>query len=93
LDFVHELRERAVQLGGNPLAFPLVPRHEHSGRRRRVFRDNLIFYQVRCGRMPLDSKRGPIIGSMGRKLHLANALRQADSGNALLHLNPARLMR
>ena len=45
-DFVRELRERAMQLGGNPLAFPLVPRHEHSGIRRRVFRDYLIFYQV-----------------------------------------------
>jgi toxin ParE1/3/4 len=45
-DFVRELRQRAMQLGDNPLAFPLVPRHEHRGIRRRVFRNYLIFYQV-----------------------------------------------
>jgi addiction module RelE/StbE family toxin len=45
-DFVRALRERAVQLADNPLAFPLVPRHERSNIRRRVFRGYLIFYQV-----------------------------------------------
>jgi plasmid stabilization system protein ParE len=42
-DFVRELRQRAMQLADNPLAFALVPRHEHSGIRRRVFRNYLIF--------------------------------------------------
>jgi addiction module RelE/StbE family toxin len=44
--FVRELRSRAMQLAENPLAFPLVPRHEHNGIRRRVFRDYLIFYLI-----------------------------------------------
>ena len=37
---------RAMRLGDNPLAFPLVPRHEHGGIRRRVFGNYLIFYLV-----------------------------------------------
>ena len=45
-EFVSELRSRAMQLAENPLAFPLVPRYEHSGIRRRVFRSYLIFYLV-----------------------------------------------
>jgi addiction module RelE/StbE family toxin len=45
-DFVLALRERAMQLADNPLAFPLIPRHEHRGFRRRVFRGYLIFYRV-----------------------------------------------
>lgn len=45
-DFVRALRERAMQLADNPLAFPPVPRHERSGIRRRVFRGYLIFYQI-----------------------------------------------
>ena len=49
-EFVRELRRRAMQLGENPLAFPLVPRHEHSGIRRRVFRNYLIFYLVKAAR-------------------------------------------
>jgi plasmid stabilization system protein ParE len=35
-----------MRLADNPLAFPLVPRHEHKGFRRRVFRGYLIFYRV-----------------------------------------------
>jgi toxin ParE1/3/4 len=46
IDFVRALRERATQIAGNPLAFPLVPRHERRGFRRRVFRGYLIFYRV-----------------------------------------------
>jgi toxin ParE1/3/4 len=45
-EFVRGLRSRAMQLSENPLAFPLVPRHEHSGIRRRVFRNYLIFYLI-----------------------------------------------
>jgi toxin ParE1/3/4 len=45
-NFLRKLRQRAVKLGDNPFAFPLVPRHEHSGIRRRVFRNYLIFYLV-----------------------------------------------
>jgi toxin ParE1/3/4 len=45
-DFVRALREGARQLADNPLAFPLVPRHEEKGFRRRVFRGYLIFFRV-----------------------------------------------
>jgi plasmid stabilization system protein ParE len=45
-DFVRALRERAAQVADNPLAFPLVPHHERSGIRCRVFRGCLIFYRA-----------------------------------------------
>jgi toxin ParE1/3/4 len=43
-DFVRELRQRAMELADNPLAYPLLPRHEQSGIRRRVFRNYLIVH-------------------------------------------------
>jgi addiction module RelE/StbE family toxin len=46
-EFVRELRSRAMHLAENPLAFPLVRRHEHSDIRRHVFRNYLIFYLVK----------------------------------------------
>jgi toxin ParE1/3/4 len=45
-NFLRKLRQRAIKLGDNPFAFPLISRHEHSGIRRRVFRKYLIFYVV-----------------------------------------------
>lgn len=45
-EMVRELRIRATEIGGNPLLFPLVPRHERSGIRRRVFGNYLIFYLI-----------------------------------------------
>ena len=47
LTFVEELRERCDALGKYPHAFPIVPRYEQSGLRRRVFGDYLIFYVIR----------------------------------------------
>ena len=44
--FVAELESRCHQLGTMPKAFPLVPRHEGSGVRRRHYRDHLIFYRI-----------------------------------------------
>ncbi|MGI8839586.1 MAG: type II toxin-antitoxin system RelE/ParE family toxin [Caulobacteraceae bacterium] len=46
MSFVDELREKATSLAGARLAFPLVPRFEHQGIRRRVHGDYLIFYRV-----------------------------------------------
>ena len=43
--FVAELELRCHQLGTMPKAFPLVPRHEQTGVRRRAYRDYLIFYR------------------------------------------------
>ena len=44
--FVRELRQKASELADMPRAFPLVPRYEHHGIRRRPFRDYLIFYRI-----------------------------------------------
>ena len=44
--FVQTLREKCLTLATVPLGFPLVPRYERSGVRRRPYRDYLIFYHV-----------------------------------------------
>ena len=46
LGFVHDLRAKALELADMPRAFPLVPRYESAGLRRRPYRDYLIFYRV-----------------------------------------------
>jgi plasmid stabilization system protein ParE len=46
LSFVAELRQRCESLEQAPLAYSLVPRYEHAGVRRRVYRDYLIFYRI-----------------------------------------------
>lgn len=44
--FVRELLGRCYALADMPRAFPLVPRYEHTGVRRRPYGDYLIFYRV-----------------------------------------------
>jgi toxin ParE1/3/4 len=44
--FVRELREATAQLSEMSEAFPLVPRYEKYGIRRRVHGNYLIFYRV-----------------------------------------------
>ena len=44
--FVRELLGRCHALADMPRAFPLVPRYEHTGVRRRPHGDYLIFYRV-----------------------------------------------
>ena len=44
--FANLLRERCLQLAEMPRAFPLVPRYESLGIRRRPIGDYLIFYRV-----------------------------------------------
>lgn len=46
LSFVMELRERCERLIEAPKGFPLVPRYQHTGVRRRVHGAYLIFYRV-----------------------------------------------
>jgi plasmid stabilization system protein ParE len=46
ISFVRELRAKALQLADMPRAFPLVPRYEHHGIRRRPHGDYLIFYTI-----------------------------------------------
>ncbi len=44
--FVRELRVSCESLGEFPRAYPLVPRYEDSGVRRRVHGNYLIFYRI-----------------------------------------------
>lgn len=46
LNFVDELMDRCHELGDFPKAYPLVPRYESQGVRRRVHGNFLIFYRV-----------------------------------------------
>lgn len=46
LTFLRELRAKCLGLADMPERFPLVPRYEASGVRRRVHGDYLIFYRV-----------------------------------------------
>jgi toxin ParE1/3/4 len=49
--FIDELMNRCHELGDFPEAYPLVPRYEHQGFRRRVYGNYLIFYRVRSDRV------------------------------------------
>jgi toxin ParE1/3/4 len=44
--FTRELREKCLGLADFPTRFPLVPRYESSGVRRRVHGNYLIFYRI-----------------------------------------------
>ena len=46
LSFVRELYERCLDIAEMPAAWPIVPRYEHHGIRRRVHGRYLIFYRV-----------------------------------------------
>jgi toxin ParE1/3/4 len=46
LTLVRELRDRCESLLDAPRGYPLVPRYEHLGIRRRPFGRYLIFYRV-----------------------------------------------
>jgi toxin ParE1/3/4 len=47
VSFVDELLDCCYSLAAMPRAYPLVPRYEHWGMRRRVHGNYLIFYRVR----------------------------------------------
>src|SRR5262245_18882295 len=46
LTFILELREKCLTLTDSPEAFPLVPRYQQFGVRRRIHGNYLIFYKV-----------------------------------------------
>jgi plasmid stabilization system protein ParE len=46
ISFVSELLDKCRSLADMPSAFPLVPRYEHFGIRRRQHGDYLIFYRI-----------------------------------------------
>lgn len=49
--FVQELIDKARQLGELPSGFPLVPRYERIGIRRRTHGNYAIFYRVEADRV------------------------------------------
>jgi plasmid stabilization system protein ParE len=49
--FVRELIAKARQLGEHPSGFPLVPRYERLGIRRRAHGNYAIFYRVEADRV------------------------------------------
>ena len=53
LAFVELLRDRCLQLGEMPLAFPVVPRFEKWNVRRRPVGDYLVFYRVTASRVEI----------------------------------------
>jgi plasmid stabilization system protein ParE len=59
VSFVAELEDIAQRLGEMPRAFPLVPRYEHHGIRRRSYHGYGILYAVRSGRIVVFRVLGP----------------------------------
>lgn len=57
--FVGELRDVAERIGGMPKAFPLVPRYERHGIRRRSYRGYGILYAVDPDRVIVYRVLGP----------------------------------
>ena len=53
LSFVQELVAKCTELALMPEAFPLVPRHEGQGIRRRVHGRYLIFYRLAPGQVTI----------------------------------------
>jgi toxin ParE1/3/4 len=51
VSFLHELRQGCEGLADVPRRFQLVPRYEHSGVRRRLVSNSLVFYRVDVGRV------------------------------------------
>jgi toxin ParE1/3/4 len=65
ISFVQELRAKAQDIGRIPRAFPLVPRYEHHGIRRRPFGACLIFYRIEDGCVLIRRKRCSLM-TLGR---------------------------
>lgn len=57
--FVAELEDAAQRLGEMPRAFPLVPRYEHHGIRRRSYHGYGILYAARSDRIVVYRFLGP----------------------------------
>jgi plasmid stabilization system protein ParE len=51
ISFVDELRQAAKALAGLPHGYPLIPRYERRGIRRRSYRRYAILYAVRIDRI------------------------------------------
>jgi plasmid stabilization system protein ParE len=59
ISFVDELRDAAKRIGDMPRAFPLVPRYEQHGIRRRSYNGYGILYSVQPDRVFVHRIIGP----------------------------------
>lgn len=59
ISFISELRATAKRLAGMPRAFPLVPRYEQHGIRRRSYKGYGILYSVEPDRIFIHRIIGP----------------------------------
>jgi plasmid stabilization system protein ParE len=59
ISFIHELRETAKRLADMPHAFPLIPRYERHGIRRRSYKGYGILYSVEPDRIFIHRIIGP----------------------------------
>jgi toxin ParE1/3/4 len=59
ISFVNELRDVARRIGDMPRAFPLVPRYEQHGIRRRSYNGYGILYSVQPDRVFVHRIVGP----------------------------------
>lgn len=59
ISFVNELRDVARRIGDMPRAFPLVPRYEQHGIRRRSYNGYGILYSVQPDRIFVHRIIGP----------------------------------
>lgn len=59
ISFVGELRQTAKHIGDMPRAFPLVPRYEQHGIRRRSYKGYGILYSVELDRIFVHRIIGP----------------------------------
>ena len=53
LSYVRELYQLCLDIADMPQAWPVVPRYEHHGIRRRVHGRYLIFYRIRADRITI----------------------------------------
>jgi toxin ParE1/3/4 len=55
ISFIRELREAALALADHPEAYPLIPRYEAYGHRRKPHRAYLIIYTVEADHVLVDA--------------------------------------
>jgi toxin ParE1/3/4 len=55
MTFTRELRDAALALAEHPKAYPLIPRYEEYGHRRKPYRAYLIIYTVDIDHVVIDA--------------------------------------
>lgn len=55
ISFTRELRDAALALADHPKAYPLIPRYEPYGHRRKPYRAYLIIYTAKADHVMIDA--------------------------------------